>query len=138
MAKVDAIAEQRRRLFEEADQQTNKNVARNLRREATKLTAQMEKAQKEATVSIFNLVNEGLDLYTIDLHGLQTKGATEMLMARIDQLRAYSGSGLTIVTGAGNHSNNGVKIKPLVHQMLREKNISFKEINHGSLLATIP
>ncbi|KAF2072893.1 hypothetical protein CYY_005788 [Polysphondylium violaceum] len=139
-AEVDKIAQKRQQLFDQAEKEYaagNKDKARELREEAKAQTALMEEAQKKAARAVFNDKNSKLDKFTIDLHGLQTKDAMELLEERMNSIKG-SGKLFTIITGAGNHSDkNGPKIKPLVHQSLKDKGISFEEVNNGSIQCTI-
>jgi len=139
-AEVDKIAQKRQQLFDEAEKEYaagNKDKARELREEAKAQTALMEEAQKKAARAVFNDKNSKFDKFTIDLHGLQTKDAMELLEERMNEIKG-SGKLFTIITGAGNHSDkNGPKIKPLVHQSLKDKGISFEEVNNGSIQCTL-
>eukprot|EP01133_Synstelium_polycarpum_P015077 gene15077-17849_t len=139
-AEVDAIATKRSQLFDQAEKEYNsgnKDRARELREQAKEQTSAMEAAQKKATRTIFNYTNEKLDKFTIDLHGLKAKDAIEMLDERLGELKGQTGKQFTIITGAGNHSDDsGPKIKPLVHQTLKDRSIKYSEVNNGSIQIT--
>eukprot|EP01132_Coremiostelium_polycephalum_P000807 gene807-1003_t len=143
-AEVDKHAQKRSELFAEAEKEYeagNKDRARELREEAKNQTTLMEEAQNKAAREIFNDKNSKLDKFTIDLHGLQTKNALELMEERMQELQKDSsnkGKTFTIITGAGNHSDeNGPKIKPLIHNTFKEKGIEFQEVNNGSISCTL-
>lgn len=74
-----------------------------------------EKANKAAANEIFKLKNQQHQPNLIDLHGLLPSEAIEFLSDRIETIKGVPE--LTIITGKGLHSRNGVaKIKPAVER----------------------
>ncbi|GAM21150.1 hypothetical protein SAMD00019534_043250 [Acytostelium subglobosum LB1] len=142
-AEIDQYEKRRQDLSAEADKEYNagnKDRARELREEAKKQLTLRDEAQTKASRAIFNDKNSKLDPFTVDLHGLQTKYALEFMDERMDSLRKQGNKGkqFTIITGAGNHSDeNGPKIKPLIQKTLKERNIAFEEVNNGSITCTL-
>lgn len=78
----------------------------------------------------------------MDLHGLQLDGAMELFKERVEYWEKNKKGEpvqLTVITGAGNHSDKkkGPKIKPAVLNWLKENNKKFTELNNGSVQITI-
>ncbi|EGC30728.1 hypothetical protein DICPUDRAFT_41017 [Dictyostelium purpureum] len=139
-AEVDKIAKERDELHKQADkafEDGNKSLGFELREKAKAKTKELEQASKQASRAVFNAKNAKNDKYTVDLHGLHANDAIDLLKERMDEIKG-SKKQFTIITGAGNHSDaNGPKIKPMVHKLLKEQNITFEEVNNGSITCTI-
>lgn len=89
----------------------------------------------QACKKIFEFVNKGNPVSTVDLHGLQVEEALDIVKQRISQLQKKGDGELTVITGAGLHSDkNGPKIKPAIMKMLSEElKLQYTETNHGEL-----
>ncbi|EGG18224.1 small MutS related family protein [Cavenderia fasciculata] len=142
-AEVDKLADERTKLNAEADaafESGDKGKGHELKERAKQLTVQMEQANKKASREIFADKNKNLDKFTVDLHGLKTKDALELMDERMEELKKDSsnkGKSFTVITGAGNHSDeNGPKIKPLIHKTFNDRGIKFEEVNNGSIQCT--
>jgi len=116
----------------------NGALAKQLSEEGKQHQEQMKKYQKESADTMFETLNKEKGELEIDLHGQYVDFAMEFLLKRIETLRNKGIKQLTIIYGAGNHSDEkGPKIKPAVLEYLKKENITFEEVNHGSILANI-
>ena len=98
----------------------------------------MKKYQQESANTMFEHLNKDKGDLEIDLHGQYVDNAMDFLKKRIEKLRGEKQPKLTIIYGAGNHSDEkGPKIKPAVLEYLKNEGITFEEINHGSISANI-
>lgn len=82
-------------------------------------------ANKSAADEIFNYNNNRGPLTEIDLHGLYTNEAIEMLEHRIVKASNHGVERLDVIVGQGNHSENGPKIKPSVKAFAADNNIRY-------------
>jgi len=74
----------------------------------------------------------------IDLHGQYSQFALEFVKQRIQLLKKKGIKKLTIIHGAGVHSDkHGPKIKPLVIQHLKSQNILYDESNAGQVVVNL-
>mmetsp|Transcript_15808 Transcript_15808/g.18450 ORF Transcript_15808/g.18450 Transcript_15808/m.18450 type:complete len:334 (+) Transcript_15808:80-1081(+) len=140
-----AARDKARKLFDEADELFKKAKAANSKEERDELYKQAHAkkdeahaANKEAAKAIFRSKNSGYGNDQMDLHGLYVKEAMDLVKDRLDlvdkDLRSGGLPSLTIITGAGHHSdNNKAKIKPQVIDLLRERGYPFVE-EEGQLI----
>ncbi|KAF0979804.1 hypothetical protein FDP41_000957 [Naegleria fowleri] len=113
-------------------------LAKQLSDEGKKHQELMKKYQLESAQTMFEHLNKDKGDLEIDLHGQYVDNAMNFLRKRIEKLRSEKQNKLTIIYGAGNHSDEkGPKIKPAVLEYLRNEGITFEEINHGSISANI-
>ncbi|MES1916298.1 MAG: hypothetical protein MHM6MM_008130 [Cercozoa sp. M6MM] len=136
-ADVDVIRQEAQRygdemsaLFAQADKardQDDHASANEFVQQAKEKQAAMHAANKRAKERVLRDQNSNDD---IDLHCLLVKEAEEV----VEEFLQRTSGDVTIITGAGNHSKGGhSKVKARVHEMLREKKLSFEEINNGSV-----
>ncbi|KAJ3074189.1 hypothetical protein HDU98_011941 [Podochytrium sp. JEL0797] len=81
---------------------------------------QAAEANLRARVLIVAHFNDSRPLAEIDLHGLFVQEAKDVLTERIAACRAQNVERLAVITGKGNHSANGPRIKPMVIEFCRE------------------
>jgi len=99
--------------------------------------ANMEKYQKEASLKVFDFVNKGNGIDTIDLHGLFVDPAMEFLKERIATAKSKGLKELIVIPGAGNHSKDTAKIKPTVVKYFQDNKIAHTVVNEGTFKITI-
>lgn len=113
-------------------------AAKQLSEEGKKHQELMKQYQQESAQTMFDHLNKEKGDLEIDLHGQYVENAMNFLKERIEKLRKANQPKLTIIYGAGNHSDEkGPKIKPAVLEYLKKEEITFEEINHGSISANI-
>ncbi|CAP35496.1 Protein CBG17965 [Caenorhabditis briggsae] len=78
--------------------------------------------------------------WNLDLHYMSVDGAIELVLEAIEAVEyliKYSPEKfprrITVVTGSGNNSKDGAKIKPQVISMLKSRRISFGMLNDGCI-----
>uniref|UniRef100_A0A1I7TEM5 Smr domain-containing protein n=1 Tax=Caenorhabditis tropicalis TaxID=1561998 RepID=A0A1I7TEM5_9PELO len=75
--------------------------------------------------------------WNLDLHYMSVDGASNLVLEAIEAVRYYLKSGtrvqrrIKVVTGSGNNSRNGAKIRPRIEQLLKNHKISFENLNNG-------
>merc|ERR1712232_1186542 len=98
----------------------------------------MEKARADAAAAIFKAKNSGYGKDQMDLHGLYVNEALSYLSDRLDATDELLRKGeleLTIITGAGHHTEQGkARIKPEVIKLLHERGYPFTEQPGGGIL----
>ncbi|KAI9277270.1 hypothetical protein BDA99DRAFT_495335 [Phascolomyces articulosus] len=101
----------------------------------------MQEMHTEASRRIFEQRNQHEAF--IDLHGLHTDEALDMIEERLEKLQSYQGV-VYIITGTGHHSgahsSKDSKLKPSVDEFLREQQLRFAETsivgdNKGGIFA---
>jgi DNA-nicking Smr family endonuclease len=127
--------------------QGNRAAARALSRTAQELNSQVSNLHLEAAKNIFYQRNSQLDSRSrpvIDLHGLHSGEAIDLLEDSLKSLgnNRYKGD-VVIVTGTGHHSRGGkVKVLPAVRQHLEQsgrapKDASLSDGRGGMLIIKI-
>ncbi|KAF1761755.1 hypothetical protein GCK72_010011 [Caenorhabditis remanei] len=77
--------------------------------------------------------------WNLDLHYMSVDGAVELVLEAIEAVRYHvkytnkRGRRITVVTGSGNNSRCGARIKPKVISMLDSQNISYEMLNDGCI-----
>lgn len=76
--------------------------------------------------------------WNLDLHFMSVDGAVRLVSEAIEAVRYYMSTSkvmrkMYVVTGSGNNSKNGAKIKPTVEAMLKEHKIPFEPVNDGCI-----
>lgn len=77
--------------------------------------------------------------YFLDLHYMSVEGALKLVDEALEAVRYYikylnkASRRLTVVTGYGNNSKEGAKIKPNITKKLNNEKISFHMINDGCI-----
>mmetsp|Transcript_18151 Transcript_18151/g.29456 ORF Transcript_18151/g.29456 Transcript_18151/m.29456 type:complete len:304 (+) Transcript_18151:119-1030(+) len=130
--KAQALYDQADELFDRSKKASSRDEKQRLKQMAFDKKAEAEKEQKIAAKKIFAAKNDGYGRDQMDLHGLYVQEAVDFVEERLRQvdsdLRSGNLESLTIITGAGHHSDsNGPKIKPKVVALLREKGYPFEE-----------
>ncbi|KAG2378844.1 hypothetical protein C9374_007992 [Naegleria lovaniensis] len=127
--------------FEEASkafERGEKALASQLSEEGKRAQELMKQYQNESAQTMFDHLNKDKSQDEIDLHGQYVDFAMKFLKERIEQLKQDQKNELTIIYGAGNHSDeNGPKIKPAVLKYLNEMQMKYEEKTQGSILATL-
>lgn len=86
---------------------------------------EMDRMNDLAADNIFATNNQNRPNNVIDLHGLRVNEAIAKLQERIDQAKR---SGLTVITGQGIHSSDGVsRLKPVVIKFAKRNRIRYRE-----------
>ena len=98
----------------------DKAKAKQLSEEGKREGALMEAANLAACEAYFAGNNSKRGLGEIDLHGLHVDEAMRKLEERLGQCKAQRAEQLVVIVGRGNHSKDGVKIRPAMEKMLRE------------------
>jgi len=135
--------ERARRLHEEVDKIYERMRSSNTKAEKDGFRRQADGKQKEAKAAdeeaarmIFKSKNSGYGDDQMDLHGLYVKEAMELVEQRLNRCDARLRKGemtLTIITGAGNHSENyKAKIKPQVEALLKKGKYPFTSETTGA------
>ncbi|KNC78905.1 hypothetical protein SARC_08681 [Sphaeroforma arctica JP610] len=141
MAAVDEHAKKRGEYFDKSKAAHDKGddaAAKELSNKGKEQGKLMEEAKRKASRAMFKKVNADHPEGTCDLHGQQVEPAMNLLESFIADMKAKGLKEVTIITGAGNHSDfHGPKIKPKVHEFLKKKGMPFEEVNNGSVKATI-
>ncbi|KAF0983014.1 hypothetical protein FDP41_010992 [Naegleria fowleri] len=120
----------------EAFQRGEKALASQLSEEGKQAQELMKQYQSESAHTMFEHLNKDRTEDEIDLHGQYVDFAMKFLKERIDKLKQQNKTELTIIYGAGNHSDeNGPKIKPAVLKYLGEVQMKYEEKTQGSILA---
>ncbi|EFC38003.1 predicted protein [Naegleria gruberi] len=126
--------ENAKKAFEEGD----KGLASQLSNEGKHAQSLMKQYQEESANVMYDHLNKDRPETEIDLHGQYVDAAMNFLKQRIEKLKSQSINQLTIIYGAGNHSDaSGPKIKPAVLTYLKENNLTYEEQTQGSILANI-
>lgn len=86
---------------------------------------QVEQQNRLAAQAYFNDNNKNKNKNEIDLHGLYVEEAIDYLTKRLDSMRGNSEESLIVIVGRGNHSTDGVKIRPAVEKLIRQRNFKF-------------
>jgi DNA-nicking Smr family endonuclease len=125
--------EKSKKAFEEGD----KELASKLSEEGKMHNEKWKQLTIEAGKNIFNEMNKNNEKTVIDLHGLFVDEAIGFVKERLAELKGSSVT-LSIITGAGNHSEGGqALIKPKIIQLLKEENLSFEEEKNGQIDAKV-
>ena len=123
-----------KKAFEEG----NGALAAQLRDEGKQAQSLMKQYQEESAQVMYTHLNKDRSETEIDLHGQYVDAAMNFLKEKIEKLRNEGKNQLTIIYGAGNHSDEkGPKIKPAVLKYLEEQTITFEEQTQGSIVANI-
>eukprot|EP01112_Ceratiomyxa_fruticulosa_P023099 TRINITY_DN86_c0_g2_i1.p1 TRINITY_DN86_c0_g2~~TRINITY_DN86_c0_g2_i1.p1 ORF type:complete len:216 (-),score=66.32 TRINITY_DN86_c0_g2_i1:35-682(-) len=128
--------EQSKEAYAKGDKKEAKELSDKGKEEGTR----MEQAHERAAKAFFERNNPNpTDLTVIDLHGLQVKEAVQYTTSRLDNCAKKKIATLTIIVGAGNHSEGGAqgrKIKPAIEEILAQRKLKFtdNQPNHGCML----
>lgn len=113
------------RLSKDYYESGNKAMAKEYSLKAKRFQLEVDQMNELAAATIFDFHNQNRPSNIIDLHGLRKNEAIEKLQERINQ---GNGNGLTVITGQGIHSNDGISIlKPAVIKFAKRNRIRYKE-----------
>ncbi|KAI1742479.1 hypothetical protein F4680DRAFT_412300 [Xylaria scruposa] len=90
---------------------------------------------KNASKTIFNMVNNGLGLQIIDLHGLYVHEAVDFTTIRIRDNQSKGITDLHVIVGQGHHSiDHKQKIKPAIEELCENLGLRYAtEENAGRI-----
>jgi DNA-nicking Smr family endonuclease len=121
--------EKSKKAFEEGD----KELASKLSEEGKMHNEKWKQLTVEAGKNIFNEMNKNNERTVIDLHGLFVDEALGFVKERLAELKGSSVT-LSVITGAGNHSEGGqALIKPKIIQLLTDEKLTFQEEKNGQI-----
>jgi DNA-nicking Smr family endonuclease len=122
-------------------------VAQEYCRRARAVSDLVQEASARAAKGILTAHNDpGAVSHRLDLHGLQVKEAVavvkQLLDFHRDQKRAgkglYGGRYITLVTGAGNHSEGGKpRLKPAIERYLRARGLAYTAEDAATLRVSL-
>lgn len=116
----------------------NGELAKKLSVQAKELHKEVEHHNKEAARLYYLHHNQDSSEGTIDLHGLFVKEAIAKLDGAVKEAIKKKQDKLTVIVGAGNHSEGGVqRIRPGVEKWLRERGHTWEVVNQGCLLVQL-
>ncbi|UJR24544.1 hypothetical protein I4U23_005919 [Adineta vaga] len=95
--------------------------AKDLSNKKISLYEQLNRKNEQAANIIFGYYNNNRAKNSIDLHGLYVDEALKYLQEKLDRCRLENISELTVITGMGNHSTNGIAIlRPKIEEFVRK------------------
>ena len=77
------------------------------------------------------------DLTKIDVHGLHSEEAVYLVLQRLDFLRQFDVTELSIITGVGSHSIGRAVIQPALISALEENHYSYDNRIAGQILVRV-
>ncbi|KAG2386117.1 hypothetical protein C9374_002563 [Naegleria lovaniensis] len=115
-----------------------KAEAKVLSEEGKKHQELMQKFQKQSSEEMLKFVNKNNSLDVLDLHCQYSQFALDIVIQRMSELKKKGFKQLTIIHGAGSHSDKrGPKIKPIITNYLKNNRVDFEEVNSGQILVTL-
>lgn len=101
-------------LSQQAFKRGDKEIAKDLSKEAKKFKTLADKENQVAADKLFAYHNAGKAADEIDLHGLYVQEAIDRLTRRVNDSKSSGQNILVIIVGRGLHSQGTPKIKPAV------------------------
>lgn len=136
--RTNVLRQEKDALFKQAYDSQNGAQRDALFIQANKKKVEFEQAEIRVGDEIFAMKNKGYGDDQMDLHGLTVKESERVVELRLTKVHSKIASGgfeLTIITGAGHHSENNVaKIKPAIIDLLRSKGYRFHEDDTGGMI----
>jgi hypothetical protein len=143
--KVETARVEKDELFRQANAAPKGSRERDdLFKQANQAKDRLEQIENATARVIFNTKNKGYGMDQMDLHGLRVEDALEFVNERLNTIETLPPGQfkqLTIIVGAGHHSEGGIaKIKPAVTDLLVKRHFFFENDpnNEGQILVFTP
>ncbi|KRZ74599.1 NEDD4-binding protein 2-like 1, partial [Trichinella papuae] len=97
-----------------------------------------KEADQQAAEKIIEYHKSVYPINVVDLHGLRVSEAVSYVAKSLRRIiEGTSLNEVKIITGQGNHSNSGPRVKPAVLRYLKCRNLNFCESNPGMIVVQI-